>query len=209
MHIQFINNKFGLTRIHFRLNACRGRLNNLHFDSLLFFNRMIKAQPLYPYRSTELYLLFVYGTDFRRHMSSSSNPTAFRKVSGIIVLFSTLVAINLCIARRRLNLVRSGLISSFIDTLVAFMGGGNLRMQHKFERWFFTVLMVGAFFMTALWTGELLSLAYHITDQKVNTFEQLIKINTTIYNGDRETNINDIVHEMLKFVLILFGCNCW
>lgn len=73
-------------------------------------------------------------------------------------------------------------------------------MQHKFERWFFAVLMVGAFFITALWTGELLSLVYRITDQKVNTFEQIIKINTTIYNGDRETHINDIVHEMLKFV---------
>lgn len=133
--------------------------------------------PLYPYDSAELVTIFVYGDDFSRHMNILLIPESVQILAGLIVLFKISAAIILFIIRRKFQLRGGNFISAFIDTMVAFTAGGNLRLRHKFERWFFGIMLIGAFFITSLFMGDILDCIYRIFDQKVSTFEQLATVN--------------------------------
>lgn len=137
--------------------------------------------PLYPYRSRKLAAIFVYGADFERQMNILSIPGSVQGLAISIVLFIISAAIVLCIIRRKFKLRRDGLISTFIDTMVAFIAGGNLRMQHKYERWFFGILLIAAFFITSIFTGDLLEYVHRILSQEIDTFDQLKNRNQSVY----------------------------
>lgn len=154
--------------------------NALHFESLLLSiekRKGIEARPLYPYQSLELGVIFIYGKDFTRRMNFILIPESVLLLAGLIMLYICLSAAVLCIIRRKFNLRRSDMISAFIDTLIPFIGGGNLRIEHKWEKWFLGILLIGAFFITSLFVGDLLDCVHLILNQKVSTFEQLAKIN--------------------------------
>lgn len=139
------------------------------------------AYPLYPYQSVELAVIFVYGEDIQRQVNIWYMPGSVQGQAISIVTFMSLAAIVLCIIRRKFKLRRDGLLSTFIHTLVVFIGGGNLRMQHRFEKWFFGILLFGAFFITSIFTGDLLDCVYRILNQKISTFEELAGMNSPIY----------------------------
>lgn len=81
---------------------------------------------------------------------------------------------------------------SLIDTMVAFISGGNLRMRHKWERWFFGILLIGAFFITSLFTGDLLDCIMTILNHKMKRLEQLADLPSPIYV--HSTLVNDVEH---------------
>lgn len=154
--------------------------------------------PLYPYESRKLSVIFVYGTDFTRRMNiTMSIPEPIQMMAGYILLFVVLAAIILRLIRKKWKLRRDGLFSTFIDTMIAFIDGGNLRMQHKFERWFFGVLLIAAFFISSLFVGDLLDCVYRIIYEHINTFEQLAQINSSIYISS-SLNSEEVYH-MLRF----------
>lgn len=188
-------------------------LNLLHIDSFLLYSKDEKGtisfpmtpppdlHPLYPFHSVELDVVFVYGKDFTRQMNILFIPMSVQLMAALIVLFMGLATIALSILRRKWNLRRRGLITTFIDTLIAFISGGNLRMQHKLERWFFGILLFGAFFLTSIFAGDLLDCVYQILNQEVSTFDQLAEINAPIFINPTLSIHNKHILGLLRFVL--------
>lgn len=178
----------------------------LHFDSLLLPTKQENGtktivHPLYPYHSVELIVMLVYGEDFTRsHMGGSLIiPESIQISAGVIAIFIAMTTIVLWILRRKMRLQRSGFILSFIDTLIGFISGGNLRMNHYLERCFFGILLISVFFINSLFTGAILNCVMRIYDQRVSTFEQLAEIDLPIYSARTWTSKQADIHEMLRF----------
>lgn len=176
----------------------------IHFDSYFLpkNSKGTMSDHLYPYHSVDLAVLFVYGTDFEREMSMLLLPESVQTLNILIVIFLSVAATILCIIRKRLQLRRDGFISTFIDTMVAFTSGGRLQMRHRWEKWFFAILLFAAFFISSLYTGDVLFYIYRILDQKIDTFKQLAMINAPIYIIPSLRN--KFIFELLRFVLNTF-----
>lgn len=155
---------------------------------------------LYPFHSIELVAVFVYGNNFTRQMNILSIPDSVLMLIVLLVIFMNLSVIFLCIMRKKLKLRRNDIISSYVDVLIAFIAGGNLRIQHHWEKWFFGILLTAAFFITSLFASDLLYYVYRILNQKVSTFEQLTEIKAPIYNNPTLTMYNTEIHGMLRLV---------
>lgn len=158
------------------------------------------THPLYPYDSVKLVVIFVYGTDFTRHMNIVFVPESIQTLAVLLVSFMSSATFVLYLMRRKLKLRRNGLTSTFIDIIIAFIAGGNLRVQHKLERSFFGILLIGVFFLISLVASDLLDCVYRILNQRISTFEQLTKINSSIYIKTALTLHKSIIREMLRFV---------
>lgn len=154
----------------------------LHFQSLIVPNEKgTMTQSAYPFRSLKLMVIFVYGTDYTRQMNILMIPEAVQITAATIVFFMGSAAFVLSIIRRKLRLRRNGLILTLIETLVAFIGSGNMNMNHKFERYFFAIVLIMGFFMTSLYAGDLLDCIVQILNQKFTKLEQLKGFRTPIY----------------------------
>lgn len=156
------------------------------------------TQSLYPYHSHKLMVLFVYGTDFNRQMNIMLIPEAVQIIAASITLFMGSSALVLSVIRRKLRLRRDGLISTFIDTLVAFISGGNLQMNHQLERWFFAIQLIGAFFIVSLFVGDLLDCIIQILNQKFSKLEQLKGMHLEIYVPPNLQNHMQHIDVMLR-----------
>lgn len=143
-------------------------------------------------------VIFVYGVDYPRQMNLSLIPKTTLLI--LITLFMSSIAITLYVIRRKCNLRRQGLISVAIDISIAFFGGGNLRMQHKFERLFFGILLVAAFFLISLFAGAFLDYIYRIQNQKVDTFNELATTQSPIYLITSLTSYSTQIDEMMRLV---------
>lgn len=141
------------------------------------------TRPLYPYHTVELTALFVYGTDFKREVNILFEPIPeqIQLIAGLIVLFVLWAAIVLYMIRRKLNLPRNEFSLAFMECITPFIGGGNMRIRHKWEKWFFIILIFGAFFIVAVFAGCLLDAAIRIQHQRIETFEQLAQIDSPIF----------------------------
>lgn len=137
---------------------------------------------LYPYDSVKIMVLFVYGTDYTRQMNILLIPEAVQIVAALITLTMSTAALVLSVIRRKLRLRRGGLLTAFVDIWITFIGGGNLRVDHKLERYFYAILLTAAFFITSLFAGELLDCIVRILNQKITKLEQLKEIDAPIYN---------------------------
>lgn len=177
-------------------------MNNLHFSPYTIAPRdknEIKTHSLYPYRSIKLAVIFVYGTEFHRRIHIM-NISATVKIAAIfIILFMGLAAFILRKMRSNFNLRRADFSSAFIDILIVFIACGNLRMRHNLERWFFGILLIGALFMTPIFTSELLNQVYRMQDQKITTFEQLARIRAPIYINPALAMHAETIREQLRF----------
>lgn len=159
--------------------------------------------PLYPYHAHEIAVIFVYGMDFNRLRSIIQIPVCLLYLNYSMFVTIILAAVVLCYIRRTLKLRRDGYISSFIDTIVGFIGGGNLRIVHKLERWFFGVLMIGAFFMIAIWTDTVLDRIYHIQFFEVDTLKKLSEIDRLpVFISPPLKSDRDLLEEMLRLVML-------
>lgn len=123
-------------------------------------------------------------------------PDAVLIMSGFIMLYICASAIGLWIIRNKFKLRRNSFYSAFIDTLIPFIGGGNIQIEHKWEKWFFGILLFGSFFITSLFVGDLLDSVYLILTQKITKFEQLNEINTMLVVMN--PSYKDHVLEMLR-----------
>lgn len=132
-----------------------------------------------------------------RAMNFHINPPSTQIAAGIILFFIWLATITLCIIRRKLGLSRAGFISPFIDCLIPFIGGGNIQMRHKFEGWFFGVLMFSAFLKLSVFGGDLVDSVIQIIKSKVSKFEQLAETNSTIYINTPLKFHSENIHSML------------
>lgn len=177
----------------------RKRAYGLHFDSSLLSEKNIASEiySLYPYKSTELKAVFVYGTDYSRAMNLNIIAPSTRTAAGVILLFIWFAAITLCVIRQKLGLSRAGFITSFIDCLIPFIGGGNIRVRHKFEGWFFGVLIFSAFLIMSVLGGDLVDSVIQIINSKISKFEQLAETNSTVYINQPLKLHSENIHSML------------
>ena len=147
----------------------------------------------------ELKVLFIYGNDFQRQMNIFQNIPKSVQICGAMVLsFIFTAAAILCFIRRKFKLRRDGYLSTLIDCWIPFIGGGNLRMEHRLERWFFAILFFGAFFIMSVFSGDLFDCVVQVLNAKVSTFEELAEINPPMYTYPELHLHNDLIYEKLK-----------
>lgn len=180
-----------------RFKLKEGHSTDLRFSSFQLFQREY-THPLYPYNSKDLAVLFVYGADFERQMNIVFIPESVQTLIILISLFMILVAVILRIIRRKFNLPRQSLLSIILDIAIAFIGGGNLRMHHKYERLLFGILLIAAFLITSIFTGELLDCIYSVMNQKIDTFEQLAERNQSVYISPALKSHVPLICEVLR-----------
>lgn len=61
------------------------------------------------------------------------------------------------------------------------IGGGNLRIEHRFEKWYFGILLIGAFFIVSVFGGDLVDSVVCILNPKMLTFKDLAEMDTQIH----------------------------
>lgn len=187
---------------NFRIKLRNSHPNALHFDSFLLPAKSTKndLRLLYPFHTIKLQAIFVYGCDFTREMNILFIPKTVKMLTALIVIFVSLSAIFLSTIRKRLKLGRDGRVIAFLDTISAFIGGGHPRIVHKFEKYIFGILWVGAFFIITLFASDMLFYMYRILNQKITTFQQLSTVNSTIYNNPTLNVYENDIRQMLRCI---------
>lgn len=165
-------------------------------------DKSIKKTPLYPYQSEKLFILFYYGSDYERQRTHSFVTQISLMFNLWMFLFYICMAIPLCILRRIARIRRDGLFSTCVDISITFIGGGNVRIDHKMERWLFGIAFVGFFFLNAIWQDEYLYPSLLLPDKIIDTFKELAEINPPIYLSPQLRAYNDVIVEMLRLRLI-------
>lgn len=148
---------------------------------------------LNPYITDELKVLFIYGPNFKRETDIFSVPKSVVVVASMVLSFIFGAALLLYVMRRKLRLFRYDFLSATLDCWIPFIGGGILRPEHRLERWFFTILSLGAFFIMAVFSGDLLDCVVCVLIAKVNTFAKLAAINPPIYSPYELTTQQELV----------------
>ena len=169
------------------------------YDSYQTSRELSNVYELYPYHSLDLVVAFIYGTDFTRQRNIFIIPTSVQVALGLVVTYIILSACILYVVRRKLKLPRASMTLALMDCLVPFIGGASLRMQHRFERWFFGIQLIAAFFIMSVFGGDLIGCIIRVFESKVDTFEELAKINFTLIGLSSELRINqENIHRMLR-----------
>lgn len=182
-------------KIVFSEKFVRGDSIDLHFESHLSHPQR-KESFVYPYYAVDLVVVFTYGEDYTRYQNILLIPDAILIMGGFIMLYIFVSAIVLYFFRKKFKLQRASVLSAFIDTLIPFIGGGNIQIDHKWEKWFFGILLIGSFFIVSLFAGDLLDCIYLILNQKITKFEQLAEIDTSLVVMN--PFYKDVVLEMLR-----------
>lgn len=139
---------------------------------------------LFPIQLIKFKVVFVYCANFERERNVFNASKSVQLTAGLIVSFVVVTAIILWLLRRKFNLAHDEIQMTFLDSLILTIGGGNLRMDNRFERWFFGPLVVGTFFLMAVLGSSLLNCFISVSDSKVKTFDDLSKTNATIMIDD-------------------------
>lgn len=136
---------------------------------------------LYPYHSRVLKAIFVYGTDYKREIDIFSIQESVKVVAGLILFLLVVAIITLYAIRKRFSLRGNDIASCILDCLIPFIGGGNLRMEHRIEGRFSVVLLFGAFFIMSVFGGDLVDSVVRVLYTKIDKFEDLSEINPPVY----------------------------
>lgn len=156
--------------------------------------------PLYTYHSTELSIIFVYGSDMKRQQKSIYASLCGNKSVLLCLLFHLLAAAALCYLRRRERLPHDGYILCWIDVFAAFVGGGTIRTTHRLERWLFGLIYIGSFFLVAIWGGLVFYPAFYERDHSVESIKEIAEINPPIFIHPDLTKFDEDVADLLRFV---------
>lgn len=152
---------------------------------------------VYPYSTTELKVLFIYGTNYKRELNIFYVPPHVQVATALVLSFIFIAAIVLYIMRRKLRMANCDFFSALGDCWIPFIGGGNLRTVHRLERVFFAVLLFGAFFILSVYSGDLFDCVVTFLNAKVNTFTKLSEINPPIYSMQDLLAYEDRIHQKL------------
>lgn len=158
---------------------------------------------LFNYHPTELRMMLVYGTDlehsqkgiFTTYFEYKSNQATFAFFYGFPVI--------LLVIRRILRLRHDGYISCVIDIAVGFLGGGNIRITHWIEKWFFSVIWIAAFFLNAIYFTLVFGTVWTNFNDIGKSVGDIAMLNTPIYlSPDLEENEQSI-NVILRFDIYL------
>lgn len=153
---------------------------------------------LYPYHSGLLRSVFVHGIDYQRETEMFRVYTSIKSVTAIIASLFIVAIIILYAIRKRFALPGNDVGLCVLDCFVSFIGGRGLQMRHRFERWFFGILLIGVFFIVSVFGGDLINSVVCILVPKILTYEDLVGINPLVYIDPEVTSPHLGVHEMLR-----------
>lgn len=173
----------------------------LHFDSVVLTEEHIKGKivhALYPYQSIKLRVIYVHRSDFKYEMDIVPFSRAIQIIIALILLFICFSATILWLIRRKLQRRWNNFSASFIECLVPFIGGGSMTIQHKLERWFFIILLFGAFIIVAMFGGDIVDNIVTVQSSKMDTFEKLAKTKSVIYLPQSLGMHNDQIRLMIE-----------
>lgn len=158
-----------------------------------------KLAKIVPISRSKLYLLFEYGDDFHSSSVRRNILKIFQSASAHIV-FAIIAVILLFSIRRKIGLRRDGLISVYIDVIIVVAGGGSLRYQHRLEKVFFGILLLGVFFINTIAIDNFLFCTYLTEDvDRIDTIEKFIKFNPPIFiNRHLKEGNNGLIVKMLR-----------
>lgn len=139
------------------------------------------SSPSYSYRSTELAAVFVYGDDMERQQKNFFAQYLSYHSQQLNFALLLLGAAILCYLRRRQGLRRDGYISCFIDMIAVFFGGGNIRISHRYERWFFGIIFIPVVFIMAIWGATVFYPCFFELDRSIKSIEEVSAINPPIF----------------------------
>lgn len=160
------------------------------------------VQLMYPIKSHlhyKLIVVYIYEKGYnRQHKYVTYLQFWERKNTWFLKPTIILGTIILYLIRKRAKL-GMGLCNGFLDVLIIFFGGGNIQSQHKWEKMFFSILMVAAFFWVSIYSANF-SMHSTISDDfwTVSTFKMLAKQNVTFYLTRSVIKEQSIITQMLQ-----------
>lgn len=154
----------------------------LHVDSSLFgqlgeINRTDHILSLYPFYSSKIVVILVYGDDVRRESN-----LVWQKISRSFLFGSLFMAssIGLYVIRRKMKLNRNHFATASFDMLKIYLGYGDISGQHALENIFITATVVMNFFLISINIGYYTS-SLTVAPKRVDTFEKLAKLKVPVY----------------------------
>lgn len=166
------------------------------------------SMPVHSFVTTDLAVFFVYGDDMERQQYSFFASYLGKRTNQLAWLIWFVFSAVLCYLRRRLRLRRDGFISCLIDCVAATLGGGTIRITHRYERWLFAIYFVGNFFVMAIWSGILFLPTFFELDRNIESIQQISTINPPIFiDPTLEKSEKDIVY-LLRFGSFSNISNC-
>lgn len=144
--------------------------------------------------------MFVYGSDFKRQKISplnNFNPLQWM-INDLTYVFWITATVLLYFLRRVMKLRRRGFMEAFFDISITFIGGGNVRIDHKLEKWLFGIVFLGAFFLSTVWQETSIFPSFLLPNQNIDTFDKLAKVGPTFYAATPFQASSHLIEEMLK-----------
>lgn len=149
---------------------------------------------LYPYHAIELKALLFYGENLKRPSCKTKAVAPNIWVS----IYMSLAVATLLFIRKKAQLRHRGFFSTVLDVQIAIFAGGNLRVQHKWERLFFGIVLISAFFLLSIVLNSPLYGCAISPERSVTTFEGLAKFKVPIYISKDLNREQDAIIQMLK-----------
>lgn len=145
----------------------------------------------------------VFKVIFEYDKSIKHNLLPLHTWNGYKILFANMPivcgAIILYLIRRRIDFENLNFWSGFLDVYAVIFGGGNIRIQNHWERLFFGVALIAAFFLISLFLANfsMHSVLYE-NPYKIDTFEKLSQQTVKFYLSKHLQRHATAVKDMLK-----------
>lgn len=163
---------------------------------------------LFNYHPTELRMMLVYGTELQHLHKEGIEKLQHFKSTHIIWAIMLLASGVLCFVRRKLRLPHDGFISSYIDVMIIFFAGGNIRIIHRIEKYFFASLWIAIFFLNAIYCGLMFDIVWlypsgiALTIHQIKTIQPPVFLSPTL--RDNEQSIKGIIRFGFEFCTFPF-----
>lgn len=178
----------------------------MHFNSVLRdipHRKNTKLWPINSYKQQNIRVLFIHAKNFNRDTFPVYETWHNRNYYFICALFWLSVFI-LYLLRRRIGLRMKSFLDGYFEIVAICLGGRVIRYHHRYERMFFAILMVAAFFLVALHSSHF---SMHVILRqetfKVDSFETLAKHNVSFGLLKTLSYEEEYITNLLRYVVII------
>lgn len=157
--------------------------------------RLKHKSPLYPYQMIRCRVIFIYGSDYSRQPAHHGFDVGNYGLFNVLIV---IISILLLILRWQANLQKDISIN-FLEACAIFYGGGNIRAEHKLERIFYAIALIGMFFLISLILGDF-SMKSIVSQrfEKIDSFSKLAERNMDFFITYTLTEHKEQITGMLK-----------
>lgn len=174
----------------------------LVFDAFIHFfeNCSSKLSPLYPYDSTKIKVILIYGKDFRRLLLPSGLlDIVLIGKHWFLFMWFVLSTLGLYSIRLVIGSKRNNIHSSAWSMFIVWISGGKLHYTHRIESFFLVIMLFAVFFVKAFGVGNFKSNIVIQESSGIVTFQELAK------TRDIPVYLNHVFQDKTDTVLKLLG----